>query len=80
MTIYCEYKDCKWRKDGECQRKYVKMGSVGVCRSFESVSMCSCYTTFAERDGSLGGRCWGTKNVERCICGGDVNKCDFYKR
>ena len=24
------------------------------------------------------GRCWGTKNAEKCNCGGDESKCDFY--
>lgn len=23
-------------------------------------------------------RCFGTKNIERCNCGGDTAKCDFY--
>lgn len=24
------------------------------------------------------GRCWGTKEMDICSCGGDTNKCDFY--
>ena len=24
------------------------------------------------------GICWATKEVERCDCNGDTNKCDFY--
>lgn len=26
------------------------------------------------------GVCWGTKECEECTCGGDENKCDFYKK
>ena len=26
------------------------------------------------------GICWATKEVERCDCGGDTTKCDFYPK
>ena len=35
--------------------------------------VCSCYEVF---DGH--GRCIGTREKDRCECGGDVEKCDFY--
>lgn len=25
-------------------------------------------------------RCWGTKEKDRCSCGGDKSKCNFYER
>ena len=31
--------------------------------------MCNCYNN---------GKCWGTKDMEQCKCGGDENKCDYY--
>ena len=38
---------------------------------------CKCY--HAERNflGKIG-VCWGTKELEACLCGGDEAKCDFY--
>lgn len=34
---------------------------------------CTCY-----HDEYGHAECWGTKEKEPCICGGDKNKCDFY--
>ena len=31
-----------------------------------------------DRFAHLEGRCLGTKEMERCKCGGDRSKCDFY--
>jgi hypothetical protein len=41
-------------------------------------NICSCY--HAERNflGEIG-VCWGTKECEACLCGGDESKCDFYE-
>ena len=42
------------------------------------VMACKCY--HAERNfvGEIG-VCWGTKEREACLCGGDESKCDFYE-
>ena len=37
------------------------------------MTICDCYH---EEYGEP--RCWGTKDVEPCICEGDRTKCDFY--
>ena len=39
---------------------------------------CKCY--HAERNflGKIG-VCWGTKECEACLCGGEESKCDFYE-
>ena len=35
--------------------------------------VCDSYTTYSGES-----RCLGTKEVDRCNCGGDESKCDFY--
>ena len=35
--------------------------------------VCDSYTTYSGES-----RCLGTKEVDRCNCGGDKSKCDFY--
>ena len=35
--------------------------------------VCDSYTTYSSES-----RCLGTKEVDRCNCGGDESKCDFY--
>ncbi|MBO7731592.1 MAG: DUF551 domain-containing protein [Methanobrevibacter sp.] len=44
----------------------------------KQVKICKCY--HAERNflGKIG-VCWGTKECEACLCGGDESKCDFYE-
>lgn len=54
------------------------------------MSKCECYEQYVEHrtcytkhgrtydEPVLCGRCTGTKEVDRCHCGGDESKCDFY--
>ena len=37
--------------------------------------VCDSYTTYSGES-----RCLGTKEVDRCNCGGDESKCDFYPK
>lgn len=38
---------------------------------------CKCYHADRNFLGKIG-VCWGTKECEACLCGGDEEKCDFY--
>lgn len=46
----------------------------------EANEICSAYheETGSCNPSSRLGRCWGTKEMDVCSCGGDTNKCDFY--
>ena len=34
MTVYCESRDCKFNKDGECQRMNVNIDKDARCEDF----------------------------------------------
>ena len=45
------------------------------------MGQCDCYNAYIDRiygNETKYGVCLGTKEVDRCNCGGDESKCDFY--
>lgn len=39
---------------------------------------CDCYHVIEEKPGKFSGECWGTKERERCYCGGNMSHCIYY--
>ena len=48
-----------------------------VCNSERTTSKRKC-SSFVTEHGKM--VCYGTKEREECTCGGDKNKCNFYKQ
>ena len=45
------------------------------------MGQCNCYNVYIDRiygNETKYGVCLGTKEIDRCNCGGDESKCDFY--
>lgn len=40
--------------------------------------VCDCYHVIEEKPGKFSGECWGTKEHERCYCGGNMSHCTYY--
>lgn len=82
--IFCDITTCKYNGTNKiCKAKSIKLnpGGYGYCSEFKPVKkLCACYREETDVNGIKQGRCWGTKECERCNCRGDVYSCDFYEK
>lgn len=56
------------------QIKELQVAYESVCAPDKDDQKCDCYHEEDER-----AECWGTPERSLCTCGGDKNKCDFYR-